>query len=272
MIAPRVTTLAALLAAILCAALAAAPPAGAAVTLRYAPADTTVMLGASAHLSIRLDEPLEVRTVEVWVRFDPALLTSLGGVKGQLYGNAPCYIWEGFELTAPDTWHGYAVAIGSTCWVTGPGELFRWDFRGDARGLAAITTVEARLFDPRAILIADVTLPPTTVRVWDPAATPAPDPPRTPAAPSLGLHPNPFNPRTLVSAAVSTAGPARVEAFDLRGRSAGVVWEGWAEPGMGPVPWLAVGSDGRPLPAGLYILRLEDASGRAALARAILAK
>ncbi|MHB8077875.1 MAG: hypothetical protein ACYDIE_01295 [Candidatus Krumholzibacteriia bacterium] len=270
--ASRATAVAALLAAILCVAPASVPPAGAAVTLRFTPADTTVMLGASAHLSVWLDEPLEVRTVEVWVGFDPALLTSLGGSKGQLYAGAPCYIWEGFELTAPDTWHGYAVAIGSTCWVTGPGELYRWNFRGDAGGLAAITTVEARLFDPRAILIADVTLPPTTVRVWDPAVTAAPDPTRTPGAPALGVWPNPFNPRTLVSPAVSAPGPARVEAFDLRGRSAGLVWEGWAEPGMGPVPWLAIGPDGRRLAAGLYILCLRDVSGRTALARAILAK
>lgn len=258
--------------ATICAVLAAAPSVGAAVALRFTPADTTVMLGASSHLSVWLDEPLELRTVEVWVRFDPALLTSLGGNMGQLFAVAPCYIWEGFELTAPDTWHGYAVAIGSTCWLTGPGELFRWNFRGDARGLAAITTVDARLFDPRAVLIADVTLSPTTVRVWDPAVTSAPDPPRAPGAPSLGLCPNPFNPRTLVSAGVSVPGPARVEAFDLRGRSVGLVWEGWAEPGMGPVPWQAVGPDGRRLAAGLYILYLRDASGRSALARAILAK
>jgi hypothetical protein len=272
MIAPRATTIAALLGALLCAVLAAAPPAGAAVTLRFTPADTTVALGATSHLSIWLDEPLEVRTVEVWVRFDPAILTSLGGGKGSLYGSAPCFIWEGFELTAPDTWHGFAVAIGSTCWVTGSGELFRWNFRGDARGLAAITTVEARLFDPRAILIADVTLPPTTVRVKDPAVTPVPDSPQAPGGPSLGLAPNPFNPCTLVSAAVSVSGPARVEAFDLRGRSAGLVWEGWAEPGMGPVTWRAVGPDGQPLANGLYILRLRDASGHSALARAMVAK
>ncbi len=249
-----------------------APTAGAAVTLHFTPAETTVALEATSHLSICLDVPLEVRTVEVWVRFDPAILTSLGGGKGALFGSAPCFVWEGFELTAPDTWHGFAVTIGSTCWVTGPGELLRWNFRADARGLAAITAVEVRLFDPLAIRIADVTLPPTTVRVKDPAVTPVIDPPPAPAGPSLGLAPNPFNPRTFVSAAVSISGPAHVEAFDLRGRSAGLIWEGWAEPDMGPVPWDAVGPDGRPLAAGLYILRLRDASGRSALARALVAK
>lgn len=260
----------ALLAAILCAALAV--PASAVVTLRFTPSDTSITLGDSSRLSIRLDEPLDVRTVEVWVRFDPALLSSLGGGKGALYGRAACYVWEGFELTAPDTWHGYAVTIGSDCWVTGPGELFRWDFRGDARGLAAIASVEARLFDPAAMLVADVTLSPATVRVTDPAVVPAPDPPRAPAAPSLGLAPNPFNPLTLVSAAVSVPGPARVEAFDLRGRSVGLVWSGWAEPDMAPVPWRAVGPDGDPLAAGLYILRLRDASGSMVSVRAVLAR
>lgn len=258
--------------ALLAFGLTAPPRAGAAVTLRFTPADTSVALGASASLSIRLDEPLAVRTIDVWVHFDPAILTSLGGGRGQLYGTAPCFVWEGFELTAPDTWHGYAVTIGSTCWVTGPGELFRWNFRGDAGGLAAIVSVEARLLDPNALLIADVTLPSTTIRVRDPALTAAPDQPAASAGPSLALAPNPFNPRTRVTPAVSAPGPARLEAFDLRGRGVGMIWEGWATPGMDGVPWLAVGPDGRPLAAGLYILRLRDASGRTALARAMLAK
>ena len=96
MIAPRATTTVALLGAILCAVLAAAPPARAAVTLRFTPADTTVALGATSHLSIWLDEPLEVRTVEVWVRFDPAILTSLSGGKGSLCENHP------FPVSADD--------------------------------------------------------------------------------------------------------------------------------------------------------------------------
>jgi len=38
------------------------------------------------------------------------------------------------------------------------------------------------------------------------------------------------------------------------------------------VPWRAVGPDGDPLAAGLYILRLHDASGRMAIARAVLVR
>jgi hypothetical protein len=255
---------------VLLLAVAFAARADAAVALRFSPADTTIMLGAGAHLSVMLDEPLEVRTVEVWVQYDPAILTSVAGVKGALFDAVPCFIWEGFEATAPNAFHGYAIAMGSTCWVTGPGELFRWSFQGTARGVSPIVSAEARLYDPRANLIADVTLGPTTVRVKDPAVTPVPS--ATPGGPSIGISPNPFNPRTSVALAVSVAGPARVDAFDLRGRGVGTVWAGWATPGMAPVTWDARGANGCPLPSGLYVVRLRDAAGRIAATRAMLAR
>jgi hypothetical protein len=102
--------------------------------------------------------------------------------------------------------------------------------------------------------------------------TAVPDLLQAATGPSLALAPNPFNPCTLVTPVVSAPGPARLEVFDLRGRGLGIIWEGWATPGMAGVPWRAVGSDGCSLAAGLYILRLHDASGRTALARAMLAK
>jgi len=259
-----------LLAALIAAVLGlCATPARADVALRFAPDDTSVTLGASGTLRIMLDEPLAVRTVEVWVTYDPAILTSVSGVQGALFRATGCFIWEGFEPVAPNQWHGYAIVIGSTCWVTGPGELYRWNFRGDARGVSPIVTVEARLYDPQANLIAGVTLAPTTVRVKDPSVTPVPD---APGGPALGLAPNPFNPRTTVSLAAGAPGPAAVDLFDLRGHPLGTVWQGWADAAGTSFAWDGRDRTGRLLPGGVYLLRLRDAAGGTALARAVLLK
>lgn len=255
---------AALLAAALCLVAAAA---SAAVALRFAPADTSIALGASATLRVMLDEPLDVRTIELWVTYDPAVLASAGGGQGELFRATGCFIWEGFEPAAPDQWHGYAIVIGSTCWVTGEGELFRWEFSGGARGVSPVVAAEVRLYDPQAVLIAGVSLAPATVRVKDPALTGVP---RRAGEPELRIAPNPFNPRATVDLTAGASGPARIELFDLRGRCLGTVWEGWADAAGASFAWDARDGDGQALPGGVYLLRLRDAAGGAALARAVI--
>ena len=253
-----------LLAAALCLG---AAPAAAAVALRFAPEDTIVTLGASATLRVVLDEPLDVRTVELWVTYNPAVLTSVGGWQGELFRATDCFIWEGFESTAPNQWHGYAIVIGSTCWVNGVGELFRWEFSGGACGVSPVVAAEVRLYDPQAVLIPGVTLAPATVRVKDPSLTGVP---RHAGGPALRIAPNPFNPRATIGLTASAPGPARVELFDLRGCSLGTVWEGWADDAGASFAWDGRDRSGHALPGGVYLLRLRDAAGSAALARAVI--
>lgn len=257
---------AALLAAALCLGAATAR---AAVALRFTPEDTSVALGAPATLRVLLDEPLDVRTVELWVTYDPAVLTSVGGGQGQLFRATGCLVWEGFEPQAPGQWHGYAIVIGSTCWVSGAGELFRWEFTGEARGVSPVVAAEVRLYDPQAVLIDGVTLAPATVRVKDPSLSGVPS---HPGGPALRIAPNPFNPRAMVGLAAGIPGPARVELFDLRGRSLGTVWEGWADDAGVSFAWDGRDRAGQALPGGVYLLRLRDAAGSAALARAVILK
>lgn len=248
--------------------LALASPAGAAVTLRWSPADSTVSTGDGARLSVMLDDVVDVRTIELRVSYDPTLLASVHGAPGALFSGAGCSLFPDFDDSTPGEWYGGVVTLGSTCWVTGPGELYHWDFVTLAPGTCPIGTVMVRLYDPLANAIADVTLPATTVLVGEGTAAPPP------AAPGLrlGIAPNPFNPRCRLSLGASAPGPARLELFDLAGRRLALAWTGVLGEGVHTLDWTAADAEGRPLASGVYLFRLTDAAGRSATLRATLLK
>jgi hypothetical protein len=104
---------------------------------------------------------------------------------------------------------------------------------------------------------------------------PVDSPPTVPGA-RLGLAPNPFNPRTTLFMRSATTGPATIEAFDLRGQSLGTIWNGWLSPdlagGAAQADWSGEDSRGQDLASGVYLLRLRDAAGNVATARATLAR
>lgn len=95
-----------------------------------------------------------------------------------------------------------------------------------------------------------------------------PAPSATSAILSLSSYPNPFNPATIVTYAVTTGEPHVLDVFDVRGRRVRVLARGEGH-GEGPrqVTWDGRDDDGRLVPSGSYVLRL-NAGGRA-LARVI---
>ena len=77
------------------------------------------------------------------------------------------------------------------------------------------------------------------------------------AAAALQASPNPFNGRVVISlAADGVEGPVAVGVYDLRGRRVGRVTMAMSE-GRGEAPWDARTADGRALPAGVYLARVE---------------
>jgi len=245
-------------------------PAAASVILRYSPADTSVAIGDDARLAIMIDDTLDVRTIELWVEYDPAILSSIDGDPGQLFEETGALIFDGFEEDPPGHWHGYAVVIGAYSWCQGPGELYVWTFSGDALGNSDVLTANVRLFDPDAVLINDVTLPSTTITVYDPSITPVPE--HGLQAPSLQLQPNPFNPRCELSFHAPAAGQAKIDVFDSRGRKLGTVWEGLIGQGQQSAVWEGRDLSGRSLPSGIYLFRLDGPAGTSAWTRGILLK
>ncbi len=158
--------------------------ANAQVSLRFEPENSTVEMGGSQRVGVWLDEAMDVRTIELTVSYDTEFLASIGGGPGAAYDALPGspQIFEGFDDSTPGQWTGYAVAIGASVYITGPGELYFWDIEGLVPGVANITTVSVALAGADGLAIADVTLDATTLEVLAPFDSPAfiPEPEFTP--------------------------------------------------------------------------------------------
>lgn len=98
----------------------------------------------------------------------------------------------------------------------------------------------------------------------------AADPHAPPDRPGLvGNYPNPFNPQTVITYAVSASGRVRLEVVDLRGRLIATLVDGMVAEGRHEVIWDGRDGEGREVPSGVYIARL-DAGGRIARAKMAL--
>jgi hypothetical protein len=69
-------------------------------------------------------------------------------------------------------------------------------------------------------------------------------------------YPNPFNPSTTISFMMPAAGNAKVEVFNVLGRSIGVIFDGLAQAGENKLVWDGRNSDGEATASGVYFYRL----------------
>ncbi len=257
-----------ILAVLACCSLAAATTTQAQVDLRFDPADTTLSVGESCRMSIRLDQPVEIRTIDVTVNYDPTIVQSLGGGAGTLYTNSGIYTFQGFEAPATGQWHGYAVLMGAGLSVHGPGELYYWNFKALANGLTAITSVEVYLATTDGSWFSTVTLPAAKVQVgrWVSGVGDVPA-----QRGSASLRPNPFNPRTSFKCVLPEAGRATVSVYDARGAFVTRLFDAAAVAGPLAVDWDGRDERGRAMPAGTYMFRVE-APGLQASLKGVLVK
>ncbi len=84
------------------------------------------------------------------------------------------------------------------------------------------------------------------------------------AAPILSAHPNPFNPATSISWRMSGAGRLRMAVYDLRGRLVDVLVDREDAPASGSATWRGTDGSGRPVPSGVYFVRMVDGAGSVA--------
>lgn len=248
---------------------AASMPASAQVELAWAPAETTLAPGDVATLSILLADTVDVRTLEVRIQFDPDLIASLDGQPGALFQGFN--LFEDFEDEGPGQWHGYAVILGAYDWLTGPGELYRWDLQAlaDVEGVSDIVTVDVVALQPDATPFPEgVVLPGTWIQVGD--VVPGVEGP--PAAPGTGLllSPNPFNPRVRIVPVGDDGrlGTPGLAVLDLRGRRVGAL----GPPGTDGWTWAGRDAAGRDLPSGVYTFVLLDAGRPVAQRRGVLVR
>lgn len=139
-----------------------------------------------------------------------------------------------------------------------PRDSLRFTATFDPAGLSPGTHWDEVVFvcnDPAAPRLS------VSARVGDDLTTGAPDnwPARSAAA--LGNHPNPFNPRTILSFANRAAGPTRLTLHDLAGRRVRTLVAGDWPAGEHQVVWDGTDDGGAALPSGVYLARLVEAGG-----------
>ncbi len=78
----------------------------------------------------------------------------------------------------------------------------------------------------------------------------------------LNNYPNPFNAGTEITFTASMDEEIKLTAYNILGQEVDVIFEGRAQSGHNEIAWDGRGSDGAPLPSGVYFYRLEAKHGR----------
>ena len=76
-------------------------------------------------------------------------------------------------------------------------------------------------------------------------------------SPGLAGHPNPFNPRTVLSFDLAAGSRVSLEIFDIRGRMVRRLIDESLASGQHSTVWDGLDSAGRPVPSGTYLARLQ---------------
>ncbi len=157
---------------------------------------------------------------------------------------------DDFIIHQPVDWLSLPVAQGDA----GAGEVDSLTVRVDADGLnpgheyCAYIEIRSNAAESLVVVPVFLNLIPTTV---DPAPS---------AVGMLGCYPNPFNPSTTMSFDLESAGPVRLEVFDLRGRPLRVLADAELPAGRHERIWDGRDAAGRVLPSGVYFARMESGS------------
>ena len=114
-------------------------------------------------MNISFAEPVDIRTIELRMAYDPEVVESIDGEAGALFDGFS--LFTDFENTSPGYWHGYCVILGANDWTTGPGELFRWTVAGVDTGTTIISTTTLNLLPPGGGDYPDAELPSDQIRV-----------------------------------------------------------------------------------------------------------
>jgi len=204
-------------------------------------------------LSLVTNDPLSIRTAEITLQGDPAIIADMVCTPGALFDEVSCMVWEESEELNPGVWHGLAVIIGADCEAVGPGELLRWDFSAVAAGVTDLVNVEAKLYAWDGSQYPEVeVLAPAEIIVGDLSATPS-----LGDALQLSHHPNPFNPTTTLSFTLPESHPVHINIYDINGRLVRNLLNENRDQGPHEVVWNGRGDDGRMQASGLYFSRIQ---------------
>ena len=241
-------------------------PAAGGVNLHFTPADTVIVVGGTGRISVMVDDTVSIRTFEVTVAYDTTIVRSLGGQGGSLFTDSGLFIFEGFQETEPGTWYGYALIMGAGLDVTGPGEVFVWDFEGRSEGVTGVAvspilpdTIGVYLADVDANWYDDLVLAPTSIRVGSGISSAGP--PTGTGTHEIRIWPNPFNPETMIEWTAPVGNLLRLEVYDPRGRRIRVLTGERCGDGTIRTRWDGRDRLGAAVSSGVYLFRGETSVG-----------
>ena len=220
------------------------------------PPDSWIETGDLCTLQVRVNDVVDsVSCMEIFIRFDPALLEVETAREGRLYQESPFTTFFDWDLVAPDTVSAIDCVLGyRTCVIT-PGELVMFVFRGIADGKAAVKVTTARLWDvDRAPLITEIAGG-ANIQIGNVTG----ENPEVPARGFLANHPNPFNPSTSILLFIPWDGmgsggtlKTRLSIFDSRGALVRLLFDGQAEAGINRFAWDGRNDSGADVASGIY--------------------
>lgn len=142
--------------------------------------------------------------------------------------------------------------VGLACW-TGS----QWHSVGNAANVNAMAVQGDRLWLGGTFHVAGgVPAWHLTSLVVD-AVTGGPEPDLPDPVLAVNAAPNPFNPQTWISFDLPAASDVRLDVFDARGRRVVRLLDDHRAAGAHKTSWDGRGEDGRDLPSGVYLLKLE---------------
>jgi len=261
--------------------LAAAGPVSAGVEpfpVSFLPASVVADSGASFSVGLEADSgAAQFNAYEVTISFDPAMLAFEGVTQGALMlGACGHTIWFKTQTESTVT-YSHSLLCADTS-LDGPGELSRYTFRALASGvttLAIVSSQDSSFFDAGIFINPSHPTRPRQVSFGEVAVVVGTDPtgaPRPEATPGLRLDvvPNPLRGTGRVLFDTPRPGPVELETIDVAGRV--VRHRAWAElpSGRHEAAWSDRTDDGRPLPPGVYFVRLTHSAGSRAVKIALV--
>lgn len=216
------------------------------------PAEARADGGGDFEVIVRWQGAGDAQAVSVDLAYDAARVRPISVAGGELLARQS----RGAAVLSAGPGNVDVALLGDGPGLSGGGELARVRFQRLAAGPAGVSLARVRARDRL-----NRPIQPGEAAGGAPTAA-------LPEAAGLGAaRPNPFQGATVISFTLRTAGPARIDIFDLQGRRVRALRGGEAPAGRGSVTWDGRTDAGLPAASGLYFVRLD--TGRATFSRSI---
>jgi hypothetical protein len=240
----------------------------AAIDVALAPADTVVSPGDTLTLSLVVTVAGSAfNGFDAVIGHDPAALAPAPLVPASIQQG--CLMTGACSGACGQTFHRFEVAGDSLACasillcdqtaLTGPGPLYRLRFVASSSPQVTDVVVRAARFYAAGLLVGPVLTHGTRVGIGMPVGVGGGTGPGR--GPALSVLPNPSRGSVRLEATSDREGMRTLDVLDVAGRRVRSLEHGHATAGSRVVMWDGAGEDGRPVPAGIYLVRFAAPGG-----------